>query len=190
MQTHEAQKWTVYTRVDKWNAEEAAWALGKTGARALSGGELARVVGPASDYSESCGNVLTTAGLNRLTSLWIAGGGQGLTNTSVRMGVGNSNTAAAVGQTDLQAAAGSTNRWFQVMDATYPQQANGVATFKATFGTGDGNFAWEEWCIDVGTPTVSSGNTVNALMVNRKVANQGTKASGAIWALTTTITIA
>jgi hypothetical protein len=135
------------------------------------------------------GNLLTTAGLNRLTALMIAAGGQAATNTSSRIGVGNSSTAAAVGQTDLQAAAGSANRWFQIMDATFPTQANGLLTWKATFGTADGNFTWSEWCIDIGTPSVTSGNTVNALMLNRAVQALGTKTSAGTWVATATITI-
>lgn len=135
------------------------------------------------------GNLLTTAGLTRITSLITAGGGQGATNTSARIGVGNSSTAAAVGQTDLQAAAGAANRWFQTMDATYPQTSAGVITFRATVGTADGNFAWNEWCIDIGTPTVTTGTTVNATMLNRAVQSLGTKTSAGTWVATATITL-
>lgn len=158
---------------------------------AAPSGDLLRALAgaPEGGITADIGNLLTTAGLNRLTSLWIGAGGQAMTNTATRLGVGNSSTAEAVGQTDLQAAAGSANRWFQIMDATYPQQSNGVVTVKATFATGDGNFVWNEWGIDIGTPTVTSGNTVNANLVNRKVASLGTKASGS-WVLTVTITIA
>lgn len=138
---------------------------------------------------ERAGNLLTTAGLTRITSLIIAGGGQGATNTASRIGVGNSSTAAAVGQTDLQAAAGASNRYFMTMDATYPQVSAGVITFKATFGTADGNFAWNEWCIDIGTPTVAAGTTVNATMLNRAVQSLGTKTSAGTWVATATITL-
>ena len=119
------------------------------------------------------GNLLTTAGIGRIVSLLTGGGGQTVISTSARVGAGNSSTAEAIGQTDLQAAAGSTNRWFQTCTVTTPSN---VLTLAATFGTADGNFVWAEWCIDVGTPTVASGNTVSALMLNRKVAANGTKA--------------
>jgi hypothetical protein len=59
---------------------------------------------------------------------------------------------------------------------------------KATFATGDGNFVWAEVASDIGTATVTSGNTVNATMLNRFVQALGTKASGS-WVLTETITI-
>lgn len=187
---HEPIQWRVSAHIDKYDPDQVDYALAITGARSLTGDELASIVGKPADTYDSDGNMLLTAGLNRLTSLMIAGGGQALTATACRIGAGDSVTAEALGQTDLQAAAGSTHRWFQVMDATYPQQANGVLTFRSTFGTADGNFVWAEWGIDVGAPTVTSGNTVNALLLNRKVAAQGTKVAGAIWTPTITITIA
>jgi hypothetical protein len=65
-------------------------------------------------------NLLTTAGTDPHHVADHRGGGQALTNTSSRIGVGNGAGTAAIGDTDLSAAAGSTNRWFQIMDATYP----------------------------------------------------------------------
>lgn len=188
MDATDSIRWSPVATVEKYDDDQTAWLVGRSG-----------IVRPQARHFEAAGlkpyetivtpgNLLTTAGLNRITSLIIAGGGQGATNTATRLGVGNSSTAAAVGQTDLQASAGSSNRWFQVMDATYPQQSNGVLTFKSTFATGDGNFAWAEWCVDIGTPTVTSGNTVNANMLNRAVQSLGTKVSGS-WVLTATITI-
>lgn len=185
---HDSIRWAPHVKVEKWDEKQVAWVREKTGILAPSGDIIRAHIAPL-EVIEADGNLLTTAGLNRITSLIIAGGGQGATNTATRLGVGNSNTAAAVGQTDLQAAAGATNRYFMTMDATYPQQSNGVLTFKATFGTADGNFAWEEWCVDIGTPTVSAGTTVNANMLNRKVQSLGTKTSAGTWALTATVTL-
>lgn len=186
--TGEALKWRVHLHVDKWTPEQTSQALAFYGVRWIEGDALGAIVAPA-ETLDLPGNLLTTAGLNRLTSLLIGGGGQALTNTACRIGTGNSTTAAAVGQTDLQAAAGSGNRWFQPMDATYPQQSNGVATFKATFGGSDGNYVWAEWGIDIGAPTVTAGNTVNALLLNRKVQAMGEKVSGSTWTVTATVTI-
>lgn len=185
---HDSIRWQPVARVEKWDADQLAYVQRRTGILAPSGDKLAAYVAPY-ETVEAVGNLLTTAGLNRITSLIIAGGGQAATNTSARLGVGNSATAAAVGQTDLQAAAGAANRQFNVMDATYPTQANGVLTFKSTFATGDANFAWAEWCVDVGTPTVVNGTVVSALMLNRKVESLGTKTSAGTWALTATITL-
>ena len=185
---HDSIRWSPAVKVEKWDEEQVAWVRSRTGILAPSGDILAAHVDPY-EVVEATGNLLTTAGLNRITSLIIAGGGQGATATATRLGVGNSNTAEAVGQTDLQAAAGAGNRQFYVMDSTYPQQSNGVLTFKSTFGTADANFAWQEWCVDIGTPTVTNGTTVNANMLNRKVQSLGTKTSAGTWALTATITI-
>lgn len=178
---------TVWT-VHRFDEEAVSWMM-KRGILSpeLTDFESARI--ESYRTTEVIGNLLTTSGLNRLTSLMIAGGGQAMTNTSARIGVGNGAGTAAVGDTDLSASAGSANRWFQVMAATYPQQSNGVVTLQSSFASADGNFAWNEFGIDVGTPTVSSGNTVNALLVNHKTSiAQGTKASGQVWTATATIT--
>lgn len=132
-------------------------------------------------------NLLTTAGLTRITNLINGGGGQAVTTTSARVGLGNGVGTAAVGDTDLSAAAGSTNRWFQTCTVSV---SGAVLTAVATFASGDGNFLWNEWGIDIGTPTVSSGNTVAAVLLNHKTAiAQGTKTAGQTWTATATITL-
>lgn len=99
-------------------------------------------------------------------------------NTNAHLAVGDSTTAFAVTQTDLQAA---TNKHREPMDATYPQRAANVLTFRATFETGDANFSWQEWAI---FNAVSGGE-----MLNRVVADLGTKTSAATWEFTATLTI-
>lgn len=188
MTEHDPIVWKAHAHVDKYDDEQTAWVASKAGVLTPVAADFdAHGVKPY-DTADAADNLLTTAGLNRLTALLIAAGGQALTNTATRLGTGNSATAEAVGQTDLQAAAGAANRWFQIMDATYPTQANGVVTLKATFATGDGNFVWSEWGTDVAAPTVASSAVVGAVLFNRKVASLGTKVSGS-WALTTTITL-
>ncbi len=179
-------RWRPKVVVDKYDAEQTAYVQDRLG-RTPDGADLAALCKPY-ETVEAAGNLLTTAGLQRLTNLLIGAGGQALTNTASRLGVGNSSTAAAVGQTDLQAAAGAANRYFMPMDASYPTAVNGVVTLRSTFATGDANFVWAEWCSDIGTPTVTAGTTVNATMLNRAVQALGTKASGS-WVLTATITI-
>lgn len=180
-------KWNAHARVDKFDDDQVAWVAQKTGILAPQGDLLAQHVTPY-DVTEAGGNLLTTAGLTRICSLIIAGGGQGLTATATRLGVGDSTTAALVADTDLGAIAGSTHRYFMTMDATYPSASGAVITAKATFGSSDGNFAWQEWGLDIGSPTVTAGTTVNATLLNHKVTSLGTKASGS-WALTVTITL-
>lgn len=189
MEKAQALKWRTKTRVEKWAQSDVDKVAALSGMENPDGDMMASYGFTPEVVEDNDSNLVTTAGLGRITALIIGAAGQALTATAVRLGVGNSNTAAAVGQTDLQAAAGAGNRQFYIMDATYPQQAAGVMTFRATFATGDANFVWNEWCLDVGTPTVANGTTVNAVMVNRKVASLGTKVSGA-WTLTVTITLA
>lgn len=183
--TTDTVKWDVAFRIDRYDQD----AVARSGLAAPTAEDFERLGIAPTETSEVLANLLTTAGLARLTSLLTGGGGQAVTNTSARLGVGNGAGTAAVADTDLSAAAGSANRWFQVMDATYPQVSNGVVTLRATFASADGNFAWNEWGIDVGTPTVTSGNAVAALLLNHKTGiAQGTKASGQVWTATATIT--
>lgn len=182
-------KWNPVATVEKYDAEQVAWAARKSGLAVPTSVQFAEYGLVPYETVISVGNLLTTAGLARISSLIQAAGGQGATNTSSRLGVGNSATAEAVGQTDLQAAAGSANRQFKVMDATFPSFVNGVQTFKSTFATTDANFVWNEWGVDIGAPTVTDGTTVNALLLNRKVQSLGTKTSAGSWVLTATITL-
>ncbi len=180
--------WKVRTRVDKFDQDQVDWARHKLDLdREPTGDELLALMLPG-DVAHSVGNLLTTAGLTRLMSLLNGGGGQAMTNTATRLGVGNSSTAAAIGNTDLQAAAGAANRQFKVMDATYPSVATNVLTAKSTFLTGEANFVWSEWGLDIGAPTVADGTVVNAVLFNRKIDALGTKTSGS-WALTVSVTV-
>lgn len=189
----EKLQWNVTAHVDKWTDEQTEWVRRQHADRLIRSPQAAdfAAAGIAPHDTADCdGNLVTTAGLNRLTALLMAAGGQALTATATRLGVGNGSGTAAVGDTDLSAAAGAANRQFNIMDGTYPQQANGVFTARATYATGDANFAWNEWGLDVGTPTVANGTTVAALLFNHKTsAALGTKASGS-WTLTVTVTIA
>jgi hypothetical protein len=99
-------------------------------------------------------------------------------NSNAYIGVGDSTTAFAASQTDLQAA---TNKFRKAMDATYPQASAGAMTFRSTFATGDANFAWQEW----GVFNASSAGT----MMNRVVANNGTKANTETKQVTVTLTL-
>lgn len=184
MRDRDSIKWYPIATVDKFDRDQVAYVRRKTGLLEPEHAALLSYTKPYESVTVE-GNLLTTAGLNRLTSLVIGAGGQALSATAVRLGVGDDTTAAAVGDTDLST---GTNQYYRVMDATYPQQSNGVMTFKASFQDADANFAWQCWGVDVGTPTVTSGGTVNALLFNRKVASLGTKASG-VWVLTATITL-
>lgn len=178
-------QWTV----DRWDADQTRWVQRRSGLAAPSADIFrAEKVRPYLTTHVD-GNLITTAGWTRLMSLLTATGStQALTATSARIGVGNSNTAEAYGDTDLGASAGSSNRYFQPVTGAATLGTRTTA-FAATFGTTDGNFAWNEFGIDVGTPTVAGGTTVGALLFNHKAGiAQGTKASGQTWTATATLT--
>ena len=176
-------KWQAHLRLDKYEGEVTA--------AQIDAGEA-----PAPyETIERDGNLLLIGGVS---ALWQFAVGNGTTtadqelsyysNARATIGVGDSSTAAADTQTALQAA---TNRLYKAMDATYPlhtdSDSSGAAktiTFRSTFGTGDANFAWQEWGIFNST----THNTGRGL--NRKVESLGTKTSAATWVLTITLTIA
>lgn len=99
-------------------------------------------------------------------------------NTNARLGVGDSNAAENPTQTGLQAA---TNKTYKAMDANYPQKSGQTAEWRSTFGTGDANYAWEEY-------TVVNAADDAGKNLNRKTASKGTKASGETWTLSLKIT--
>jgi hypothetical protein len=188
MSNNDQVRWHAHLTIEKFDEAATARAEAELG-HAPTGDDFARLGIKPYEVGEVDENLLTTAGLTRIASLIIAAGGTAPTNTTARLGLGNGSGTAAVGDTDLSAAAGSANRWFQVMDATFPSASGAVITFKSTFASADGNFAWNEWGVDIGTATVTSGNTVNATLLNHKTSiAQGTKASGQSWAATATIT--
>lgn len=136
--------------------------------------------------TEVVGNLITNAGWTRIMNLLTGQGGspQALTATAVRIGVGDSNTAEAYGDTNLN----GTNKWFEPVSGAATLGTRTMA-FSASFGGSVANFAWNEFGLDVGTPTVSASATVNALLFNHKAGiAQGTKASGQVWTTTATVT--
>lgn len=180
----DALRWKPKALIEKWTEEQVEIVRGFTGEDNPDGNMLYTFFDPYETLKVD-GNALTLVGANRITSLIVGAGGQALTATATRLGVGDN--SAAVVPTDTGLSTGA-NQYYQVMDATYPQQSNAAMTFKATFPTGVANFTWNTWGLDVGTPTVTSSATVSALLVNRKVHAMGAKVSGS-WALTVIITL-
>ncbi len=134
---------------------------------------------PADEVVEAADNLLLNEGIGLLLDLLIGAGGTVFNNAGSYIGVGDSSTAAAATQTGLQAAS---NKDYQGMEATFPSRASETVTWKAVWGSAEGNFAWEEW-------TIANGNSDASTNLNRKVASLGTKSSGSEWTLTVTITV-
>lgn len=125
---------------------------------------------------EGEGNCLLNSGIDEMWDLIVGDSANHFNNTNARIGVGDSSTAANPTQTDLQAA---TNKTYKGMESGYPTSTSQKATFKASFGDAEANYAWNEWVVKQAT----SGKCLN-----RKVESLGTKSSGT-WTLEVSITL-
>lgn len=189
-------RWTCVTDFDKWDADQTRYVQDATGlfhpqaaqfeALGVTPVEHIHIPAPA--------NRLTTVGLDAMTKQLIGTAARPWDNTHTGLAVGDSATADAIGNTDLSGTA-STGVYYMSMDATYPTQANGVLTLKATYGSGIAEYAWNEYgaTINTGTVTVMAGATsknANYTLLNRKApAALGTKGAGTTWAFTMSLTI-
>lgn len=125
------------------------------------------------------GNLLLNEGITLLLNLLIGAAGIVYNAANTRIGVGDSATAAVATQVGLL---GTTNRFWRVMDATFPSVSAQTVSFRATFGTNEANFVWNE---------ITVVNTADDMGQNlcRRVQAMGTKASGTTWVVTVTVTI-
>lgn len=180
--------------VAKFDVEQTEWvsrrlggdAPGMRGFAQPTGLDFARFrIRPYEEVVSGC-NLITTAGWQRALNLIFGIQSTGAFGSATcRIGVGTGTTSAAVGNTDLAAATGPTGRFFQLATGNASLTtgtATQRATVGATFGTGDANFAWQEWCIDQGTAGSGTG-AATAVMLNRAVSSQGTKTSGQTWSV-------
>lgn len=179
--------WGIQAEVQKFRAEDEITRIQRHGFCKLRRRKITAIREGAVPYETISvpGNLLVNAGIQRLEDLLIAAGGQAYDATHSRIGVGDDTTSASASQTDLQAGAGSTHRQFKLVSSG-PTRSSQTITWIATFGTSEANFAWQEWCIDVGT---ADGTTITTPMLNRKVASLGTKTSAAAWQFTVTLAI-
>jgi hypothetical protein len=139
---------------------------------------------------------------NVLQAGWVAllGGiaGTSITNkfsaTNGRIGVGTSSTAVSYTQTALQGDTGgsSTTSYYQLVSGA-PTISTGSSpptlVLAATFGTGNANFAWNEFGSDNYTTSgvTTTGLGASYIFFNRGQVAMGTKASGQTWTATETI---
>jgi hypothetical protein len=170
---HEPAQWLVHTELKKFDGDFTP--------EQIDAGEADHAL---LEVIEEDGNLLVIGGVSLLWQLAIgnraAGALEYLNNANARIGVGTSSTAEADTNTSL------TGSVFKAMDATYPLHTDSTGTvgsktitFRSTFASADANQAWNEWGIDNGTR-----------LLNRKVASNGTKASGQTWQFTVTVAIA
>ena len=127
--------------------------------------------------SEFNGNVMLNEGIAALLNLLTGAAETAYSNANAYLGVGESTTAAAASQTGLQGA----TKTYKAMESGYPSISGQTVTFRSVFGGTDANNAWQEF-------TVVNASTDAGDNLNRKVDNQGTKASGQSWTLDLAIT--
>jgi hypothetical protein len=161
----ESQKFKILWTLEKWNKSED---------------HLAGMLPDETVYAPK--NLLVTGGINMMLSLLTSIGnftpyGSG----TAQLRVGNGSTAAASGDTDLSG--GSLD--VSAMDAGFPTVSVTTATWRATYGSSQANFVWNEVAVQNQSGSVGSFTRI----LNHKVQNFGTKASGSTWTLTLTVTI-
>jgi len=124
------------------------------------------------------GNLFLTEGINLIWTAVTGGTFTPFNSANAHVGVGDGTDPASYTQTGLT----GVNKSYKPMDAGYPTVSERTATFRATFGPDDANFAWNEW-------TVANGPGDAYVNLNRKVESLGTKSPGSTWILTVQLTI-
>ena len=128
------------------------------------------------EVSEFEGNMLLNEGITRLQNLLIGGGGTAFGNANAWLGVGTSSGSVSAVQTGLSGTAA-----YRPMEGGYPSISNQTTTWRSIFAGDQGNFQWDEF-------TVANGSGNASENLNRKVSDQGIKASGTTWTLDLQIT--
>jgi hypothetical protein len=167
MESKESARWLCRFRLSKYHEDIASY----RGREA----EFHRIFQPY-EVIDKEGNLLLNSGIDEMWDLIVGDSANHFSNASAQIGVGDSDTEASASQTDLQAA---TNKTYKGMESGYPTSADQKATFKASFGDSEANYAWKEWVVKQAT----SGKCLN-----RKVESLGTKTSGT-WTLEVNITL-
>lgn len=169
-------RWKAFWVIDKFNDSNNR--LSKILKKGVSIKDLVALVDPSLYIGQEKmkGNLLLNTGIDEIWNLIVGDSVNHFAFANCKIGVGNDNTAAQATDTDL--VGGSTA--YVTMDATYPTSSSQAVNFRATFGSGVGTFAWEEFVIKQDT---------SSICLNRKVESKGTKSSGETWVITLTITL-
>jgi hypothetical protein len=168
MERKESARWLCRFRLSKYHEDITSYQDREA--------EFHRIFKPY-EVIDSEGNLLLNSGIDEMWDLIVGDSANHYSSTYAQIGVGDSSTAASPSQTDLQAA---TNKTYKGMESGYPTSTSQKATFKASFGDSEANYAWNEWVVKQS----SSGKCLN-----RKVESLGTKISGT-WTLEVNITLA
>lgn len=80
------------------------------------------------------------------------------------------------------------NRYLQIVNGA-PSVSTNQVQFVSVFGANNANHAWAEFSTVLGQASTNKQSAAPTKMLNRAVANNGTKAQGSSWTLTETITL-
>lgn len=186
--------WTAHARVERFSPAQTAAASALAGGAEPSAEHLRATGAPEHGIADEHGNILVTAGLALITNLIEGGGGTPFAHADAILAVGSTATAATIADTAL-GADNTAGAWYQQADVGFPTASGGLITCQSTFGTTSANFTWAEWCLATGSGGITPGIRLSLVatsptMLNHKIAALGTKASGAAWVLTATVTLA
>jgi len=180
--------------VQRWDDDQSSWVSRKLGGEGV--GRRGFIQGNWPDFhrhgvrpysvTEDTGNLITTAGWDRILTRATGGSSTAYASATTRIGVATGTAAAASGDVNFSATTtGTANRWMQrVTGDGVVGTGTGVrrVSFVSTVGTGDGNIAWQEWGIDQGA--TNDAGAITAPLLNHAISAQGTKASGQTWTAT------
>lgn len=158
----EHSQWRVTWQLEKW-ADTA---------RKLAGLE-------PDDILLDTQNIILDTGANEMLQLIAGTGGTAYNATNAYIYVGTSNTPENASQSGILAT--GVNRAFAAMDTGYPVVTGRQAIYRASFGDTSANFAWNE-------AAIVNGTGANAVAMNRKVSEMGTKSTGT-WTLQLTVSL-
>lgn len=158
----EHSQWRVEWQVEKW-ADTAR-----------------KIAGFApDDIVTASQNIILDTGANEMLKLISGTGGTTFDAVNSLIYVGNDSTVENASQTGVIAT--GANRAYAAMDTGYPVVSGRQMIYRASFGDTSANFTWNE-------ASIMNGTGANAVAMNRKVANLGTKTSGT-WTLQITISL-
>lgn len=179
--------------VRRWDAEQTSWVRERTGIEPDARHFDMYGVKPYSVTEDFDTNLIVHAGWAALLG-GIAGTSIGtkFSGTAGRIGVGTSSTAATAADVQLGGDTGgaSTTSYYQLVSGApviTTTTAPATLVFAATFGTGNANFAWNEFGIDNGTASSVTTTSTGYVFINHGISAQGTKASGQTWNITATL---
>lgn len=124
-------------------------------------------------------NIILDSGANEMLKLISGTGGTAYDAGNSYIYVGTDSTAENASQTGVIAT--GANRAYAAMETGYPVVTGRQMIYRASFGDTAANFAWRE-------ASIINGTGANAVSMNRKVSDLGTKASGT-WTLQITVSL-